>query len=132
FGDAAVGKGDLPEHFHQADAARLIQRAIQHTGEMIEVDGFMLGGRSGFDQLVGCGVIEIEALLEQIMQHLAFGRRYVAVDCGGMNEQRGSRQAVVIVIETAWVLIAAGELGNKILERFEHASYLASTYMWLA
>src|SRR5262249_56211399 len=58
--DAAVGISDLPHHFDHAAAAILVERAIDQTGEMIEIDRLVLGLRRVRDQLVRRRLVEAE------------------------------------------------------------------------
>ncbi len=39
FIDHAVGKRDVPQHFHDFLASIVVERAFQDAGEMVEIDG---------------------------------------------------------------------------------------------
>ena len=94
-----------------------VERAVDQAGEMIEVDRLVLGERADIDQLLGRGLVEGETRLEQRMQLVALGRGHVAVDGRGVNQQRGGREAIIVFLESARVLFAAGQLRDKILQR---------------
>src|ERR1700728_1707492 len=64
----AVGVDDFPHHLDDLSAAFFVQRAVEETGEMIKVDGFVLRGRCLVDQFVGGGVVEREAALDDGVQ----------------------------------------------------------------
>src|SRR3989442_14736638 len=120
FGYAIVGVDDLPHHFDDAQAARFVERAIEQAGEMIDIDRLLLGLGGLGHKLVGRRVIKLEATLDDRVQLAALDLRYVAVDRGGMDEQRRRRQTIVVVFEPARMLVAAGQLGHELLEGFEH------------
>jgi hypothetical protein len=120
---AAVGINDFPHHFHDAGAAFLIQRPVEQAGEVIKVDGFVLGLGCLVDQLVGQGVIEAEAPLDDGMKLVAFARRHVAVDGRGVHEQRHRCEAVIVVGELAWMFLAVDEFGDEVPQRFEHQPF---------
>ena len=88
---------------------------------MIEIDRLVLRlGRLG-DQLVGRRLVEAELPLDDGVQLVALDIGDVAVDGGGMNEQRGRREAVVVMIEVDRMLAAFRYLGQKLAKAIEHA-----------
>ena len=110
-------------HFDHAAAPLLVERAINHGGEMIKIDRFILGlGRLG-NEFVGRRLVELEFLLNQGAQLAALGVGDVAVDGGGMDEQRRRGEAVVIVLEVGGMLVAVRHLGQKLAEALEHGAY---------
>jgi len=90
---------------------------------MIEIDRFILGlGRLG-DELVGRRFVELELLFDQDAQLAALGVGDVAVDGGGMDEQRRRGEAVVVMLEVGGMLVAVRHLGQKLAEALEHGTY---------
>ena len=78
---------------------------------MIEIDRLVLRFGRLVDQLVGRRLVEAELPLDDGVQLLALDTGDVAVDGGGMHEQRRRRVAVVVVIEVDRVLAAFRYLG---------------------
>src|SRR5262249_20621414 len=105
-------------------ATVLVERAVDQTGEMIEVDGFVLGLRCLDEQFVGPRLVEIELLLDENVQFIALDVRNVAVDGGGMHEQRRCRQAIVVVPEMGGMLLAFRHFGEKFAESLEHGAVI--------
>src|SRR5215467_13110587 len=115
-----IGVCDLPQHLDDATAAGIVERAIEATGEMIEVDRFLFRlGRLG-DEGVSRRVVEAEAALENRVQAVALDLRHAAVDHDGMHAEGGRREPVVSLLESARMLIAATELRDELLEGLEH------------
>src|SRR5262249_57108791 len=89
---------------------------------MIEIDRLVLGlGRLGH-QLVRRRLVEAELLLDDGVQLLMLDVGNVAVDGGGVDEQRGRRQAIVVVLEADRMLAAFRRLGQKFAKAIEHAA----------
>ncbi len=109
----AVGVGDRPHHLDHAQPLGFVERAVELTGEVIKIDGLLVGGGGLRDQLVGRGIIEFEALLQQALQLVAFGIGHLAVDRGGMDQQRGRGEAQVMIAEALGRLLAAREIGDE-------------------
>ena len=120
FVAGAVGVDDLPHHLDEAGPAGFVERAVEQAGEMIEVDGLVLGERRLVDQFVGGGVVEREAVLDHRVQLVALALRHFAVDRGGMHEQRRRGEPVITVGELARMSVALDEFGDEITECFEH------------
>ena len=91
---------------------------------MIEVDRLVFGRGRLFDQLVGRGIVEREALLDHGVQLFALALRHFAVDRGGMDQKRGRGEPVIVVGELARMFPAIDEFGDESLERFEHVIIL--------
>src|SRR6204780_2879577 len=72
----AVGIDDFPHHFDDLGAAFFVQRAVEETGEMIKVDGFVLRRRCLVDQFVGGVVVEREAAFDDDVQLVALALRH--------------------------------------------------------
>src|SRR5215213_11025963 len=47
----AVGISDRPHHLDQAQPLAFVERSVEQTGEMIEIDRLFIGDRGLFDQL---------------------------------------------------------------------------------
>ena len=87
---------------------------------MIEIDRLVLGlGRLG-DQLVRRRLVEVELPLDDGVQLVALGVRNVAVDGGGMHEQRRRREAIVVVLEADRMRAVIRCLGQKFAKAIEH------------
>ena len=87
---------------------------------MIEIDRLELGfGRFG-DQLVGRLVTEREMLLDDTVQLVALAWRDLAIDRGGVHQQCGGRQAIIVVGKLARMFFAVDKFGNEGLQRFKH------------
>ena len=54
----------------------LVERAVEQAGEMVEIDGLVLGGYRLVDQFVGCRVVQLEAPLHHAVELVAFARRH--------------------------------------------------------
>ena len=95
-----VREDDLPHHLDDAEAAGLVERAVDQAGEVIEVDRLVFGERADVDEFVGRGVVERKMGFEDRAQLLALGARHVSVDGRGVDQQRGGGEAVVVVLES--------------------------------
>ena len=81
---------------------------------MIEIDCLVLGHCGAVDQFIGQLVVEVEATLHDRMQLVALARRHVAVDAGGVHQQRHRREAIVVVGKLARMLVAFNKFSNEI------------------
>ena len=89
---------------------------------MKEIDRLLLGlGRLG-NELVRGRFVETECALDDGVQLGALGIGDVAVDGGGMDQQRCRRQAIVVVLEVNRMLAAVRHLGEKPAKACKHAS----------
>src|SRR4029077_882157 len=114
--DAPVREHDFPHHLDDTEAARLVERAVDQAGEVIEIDRLVVGPRAGIDQLLRRGVVEREAGLEHGTQPVALDIGHGAVDGRGVDQQGGGGKSIVVFLEMARMLLAAGQLGNEILQ----------------
>src|SRR5262245_18664134 len=121
--EAAVGVNDLPHHLDDPPVAVVVEPVIEAAGEMVEVDGFVLGRGRLVDKLERGGIVEVEAALEHRLQLVAFGRAHLAVDGRGVHQQRCGREPIVVLRKTRRMLGAAGQIGEKIFQAFEHAPH---------
>ena len=87
----------------------------------------MLGRRRLVDQLIGRGIVETEALLDHGMELVTLARRHLAVDCGGVNQQRRCREPVIVVRKLARMLPAVNKIGDEALEQFNMIDPSAAT-----
>src|SRR6185369_5128006 len=113
---APVRENHFPHHLDDTEAARLVERAVDQAGEVIEVDRLVVGARAGIDQLLRRRVVEREAGLEHGAQPVALGIGHGAVDGRGVDQQGGGGKAIVVFLETARMLLATGQFGNEILQ----------------
>jgi len=89
---------------------------------MIEIYCVVLGLRRLGHQLIRRRLVEAELPLDDGVQLLALDVGNVAVDRGGMHEQRGRRQAIVVVLEADRMRAAFRRLGQKFAKAIEHAA----------
>ena len=83
---------------------------------MVEIDGFLLGECAHVDQFDGGGVVEPKMALEHGMEFLPLGLAHCAVDGGGVDQERGGGEAIVVLREPSRRLSAAGQFRDKITQ----------------
>src|SRR6185312_11942664 len=97
-----------------------IERTVDQAGEVVEVHGLLLCPGAHVDQFGGRGIVEPEMALEPAVELVAFGRVDPAIDGGGMDQQRGGSQPIIVLRKAVWMLVAAGEVGDEILQQIQH------------
>jgi hypothetical protein len=88
---------------------------------VIEIDRLAFDQRCRRDQLIGGAAIESEAALDQAVQLalLALGR--LAVERDHMDQKRGGRQLVAVVVEGALAIsMGRHNIGNELAQSVEH------------
>src|ERR1700688_2171053 len=88
FVHLAVREDQLPHHCYDPLPLGFIEPALQHTGKAVEVDRFAVGGFGGSDKIVGIGVVEAEAKLEELAEFPALLVRHESIDRGRMEKER--------------------------------------------
>src|SRR5205823_3809212 len=116
----AIGVDDLPHHLDDTAAALFIQRAVELAGEVIKIDCLLLGLRGFGQEAVRIEVIEPEPPLDHCVQRVALDVRYGAVNGRGMDQERGSGEPVIVVVELARMLVAAAEFRHEPSEALKH------------
>jgi hypothetical protein len=66
--DGAVGIGDVPHHFDDLEPSVLVEGALEDARELVKIDGVAVALLGLFDEALGRGVVEPEALLDQVLE----------------------------------------------------------------
>ena len=120
FADGTVGIDHFPQHLDDAQPARLVERAHQQAGEMIEIDRLVVVLRRLGDQLVGRGGVEPVLRLEDGLQLATLGVGKLAVEGGDMHQQRRGGAAKIVLGELMLSFPSVDQLGEEFLELGKH------------
>jgi len=71
---------DLPHHFNDFSATLIIEKFIELTGEVIEIDRASLYGRSAIDQLAGGQIVQSETRFRHGVKFYPSGLRHFSID----------------------------------------------------
>ena len=69
---------------------------------------------------MGRRLVKTEAQHDDADQPVALDLGHRAVDHGGMDQQRRGGEAIVVVLEAGVIFLAAGQIGQKLLECLQH------------
>ena len=92
FVQDAVGQHDLPQHLNDALPSFLIEFAAKHAGEAVKVDCLMFPGLRFSNDTPKLRLIEIEALLHQVLEFAPLLGIDMSVDPRCMHKQRRGRE----------------------------------------
>jgi hypothetical protein len=95
----AIGKRNVPKHFHDLQPPAVIERAFQHARKMVEIDRLTIALLGSRGQPGGCRSVKAEPLFDDLLQLAPLGKIHPAVRIGDMDQQGNGRKTIIILVE---------------------------------
>ncbi len=107
----------------------LVQCAVEHAGEGVEIHRLGVAGDGGVEQRVGIMHAEIEAMLQHAQHLVPLGVAELAIDGDDMDQQGGGGEAIIVLGERS-IPMPAGDLGDEIGQGAQHAGLAPRRRRW--